>query len=176
MAYRGSFSSVQAIGNMQWRQEGISAANDAIDSLLSTADFATNPDIVLEQVKAGPFAYDANADGTNDIQVTFGKTTVGGVEKEGPRCVRFEQIPNTALDPSNANDLGCFASGSAANTGLGIATGGGGTSAVTQGTSLCSNTEWMLPLVATDAVTNTTVQVIQGVGVRVSTAALGDCE
>ncbi len=40
--FRGALTSSQAIGNMQWRNEAISAANETIDLLLSEARVATD--------------------------------------------------------------------------------------------------------------------------------------
>jgi Tfp pilus assembly protein PilV len=173
--FRGSLTSAQAIGNMQWRNEAVTAANDALDSLLSTADFATNTAVVTAQVNAAPFQLDANGDGVNDIAVSFPVVTVDGVARAGPRCKRSEPIPAKDLDPALPADIGCFGSSSAGSPGLGIGTAGGGTSTVMQTPSLCSNTEWTIAVRAEDAVTNTTVDVVQGVGVRVPTTAVPVC-
>jgi hypothetical protein len=174
-SFRGSLTSVQAIGNMQWRTEAITAANDAIDRLLSTADFATNTAIVTQQVNAAPFQLDINGDGVNDIATSFPVVTLDGVAKAGPRCLRAEPIPSKDLNPSLAADLGCFGSSSASSSGLGVATAAGGTSTVTSSPSLCSNTEWSITVRAVDGVTNTSVDVVQGVGVRVPTTAIPVC-
>jgi type II secretory pathway pseudopilin PulG len=173
--FRGSLTSVQAIGNMQWRSEAITAANDAIDRLLSSADFATNTATTTAQVNAAPFQVDINGDGVNDIAVSLPVVTVDGAARAGPRCLRAEPIPTKDLDPALPADLGCFGSGSSGSSGLGIATGTGGTSTVTQSPSLCSDTEWTITVRAADAVTNTSVDVVQGVGVRVPTTAVPTC-
>jgi hypothetical protein len=41
-----------------------------------------------------------------------------------------------------------------------------GTFAFAAGQSICANTEWVIPVRAADPVTNTSVDVFQGVGVR----------
>jgi Tfp pilus assembly protein PilV len=174
-AFRGSLTSVQAIGNMQWRNEAVTAANDAIDRLLSTADFATNTATVTANVNAAPFQVDANGDGVNDIAVSFPVVTADGVARAGPRCKRAEPIPAKDLDPALPGDVGCFGSSSAGSPGVGIGTASGGTSTVLQSPSLCSNTEWTIQVRAVDAVTNTSVDVVQGVGVRVPTTAVPTC-
>jgi hypothetical protein len=173
--FRGSMTSVQAIGNMQWRNEAIGAANDAIDRLLSTADFATNTAVVTQGVNAAPFQLDANGDGVNDISVTFPVVTLDGVARAGPRCLRAAPIPSVKLDPAVPADVGCFGSSSSGTSGLGIATTGGGTGMVAGTPSLCSNTEWSITVRAVDTVTNTSVDVVQGVGVRVPTTAVPVC-
>lgn len=174
-SFRGSLTSVQAIGNMQWRTEAITAANDAIDRLLSTADFATNTAIITQQVNAAPFQVDINGDGVNDIATSLPVVTVDGVARAGPRCLRAEPIPAKDLDPALAADLGCFGSSTSSSSGLGVETAGGGTGTVTQAPSLCSNTEWSITVRAADAVTNTRVDVVQGVGVRVPTTSIPAC-
>jgi hypothetical protein len=101
--------------------------------------------------------------------------TVDGVARAGPRCLRAAPILTSELNPSLAADLGCFSSSSASSSGLGTATAGGGTATVTSSPSLCSNTEWTITVQAVDGVTNTSVNVVQGVGVRVPTTAIPVC-
>jgi hypothetical protein len=174
-AFRGSMTSAQAIGNMQWRNEAINAANDAIDALLSSADFATNAAGTTAAVNGAPFQFDANGDGVNDIATSFPAVTIDGTPpKAGPRCLRAEPIPTKDLDPDLAADRGCFGSSSSSSSGLGIETGTG-VKTVSSSPSLCSNTEWSITVRATDAVTNTSVDVVQGVGVRVPTTAVPVC-
>jgi len=180
-AFRGSLTSAQAIGNMQWRNEAITAANDAIDRVLSSADFAIKTAQVTQDVNAAPFPLDVNGDGVTDISVSFPAVTQPDatgtpVTRAGPRCLRAEPIPAAKLDPSLPADLGCFGSSSAGSSGLGVGTAGGGVSTVTQSPSLCSNTEWSITVRAVDAVTNTRVDVVQGVGVRVPTTAIPTCD
>ncbi len=173
-ALRGSLTSTQAIGNMQWRAEAVAAANEGIDRLLSSADFATNTAVVTKQVNDAPFQVDINGDGVNDIETSLPEVTIDGVTRAGPRCLRAEPIPTLELDPDNANDLGCFGTSGSGNSGLGVLTGGA-VGTVQQSPSLCANTEWSIRVRATDAVTNTSVDVVQGVGVRVPTTAVAVC-
>jgi Tfp pilus assembly protein PilV len=174
-AFRGSLTSAQAIGNMQWRNEAITAANDAIDRLLSTADFATKAAATTAAVNTAPFQVDVNGDGVNDISTSLPVVTVDGVAKAGPRCRRAAPIPTKDLDPTLDADKGCFGSSSSASAGLGIDVGTG-VGTVVQSPSLCSNTEWSITVRAVDAVTNTSVDVVQGVGVRVPTTAVPVCD
>ena len=118
-AFRGSLTSVQAIGNMQWRSEAIAAANDAIDRLLSTAAFATDAALIdRSRSMPAPFQVDINGDGVNDIATSLPVVTVDGVAKAGPRCLRAEPIPTKDLDPTLAADMGCFGSSSSASSAL----------------------------------------------------------
>ena len=89
--FRGSLTSSQAIGNMQWRNEAISAANETIDRLLSSPAIAMQPQLVVEQVngldnKSG-ILYDMNLDKTSDVIVNF--PLVNGVR--GPQCLRVRR-------------------------------------------------------------------------------------
>jgi len=168
---RGSLTSAQAIGNMQWRSEALAAANDAIDRLLSSADFATKTATVVTQVNAAPFQVDINGDGVNDIAVSFPTKLPDGTDitTPGPSCLRTQPIPAKDLDPEVATDVACFNSSSGSNQGLGVGDKDGAATAVSPSPSLCSNTEWSIRVRATDAVTNTAVDVVQGVAVRVNT-------
>ena len=173
--FRGSLTSAQAIGNMQWRGEAITAANDAIDRLLSSADFATSTGTVTTAVNAAPFQVDINGDGVNDIAVSLPVVTVDGIARAGPRCLSAAPIPSNTLDPALPQDVGCFGSSNSSNSGLGQATATGGTATVLSTPSLCSNTEWSITVRAVDGVTNTSVDIVQGVGVRVPTTDVPTC-
>ena len=179
-ALNSTLTSGQAIGNMQWRNEAIAAANDAIDQILSTTDFATNTANFTALVNATPYQVDINGDGINDITVSFPLVSIdGGAAAAGPRCLRFRSIPLTALNATAPNDIGCFGSSAAENSGLGTADAGGGTGTTpfAAGQSICANTEWAVPVRAADAVTRTSVTVVQGVGVRVFISdALNFCD
>lgn len=159
---RSSMASVQAISNMQWRNESIAAANDAIDRVLSSTDFATKTPTVAAQV----FQVDINGDDVNDIQVDFPETSIAGVVQAGPRCLRQRPVPAASLDPDLASDKGCYGSSAGEASGLGTESGAGAV-AMDTSQSICADTQWVLPVRATDAVTNTSVEVSQGAGVRV---------
>lgn len=165
----GTLTSVQAISNMQWRNEATNAANDAIDQLLSSADFATKTDVVTTQVNLTPYTLDITGDGVNDVQVTLIQPPVAGATKAGPYCMRARTIPTIELDILKTQDRNCFGSATPDSLGLGTEVAGGGGSSVglTTPDSICANTEWAITVRAQDTVTNTTVDVTQGVGVRV---------
>lgn len=172
--YRGSLTSAQVIGNMQWRNEAIGSANEAIDRLLSSARIATEPDIVTQQVVAAPFQYDMNADGRTDITVTLPPVTHDGITRAGPRCLRAAPVPVAKLDPDKEEDAGCFISSSAGGL---AAEGASGASSLGSGSavSLCSNSEWTMTVRATDPSTNTSVDVVQGFAVRIPTTSIPVC-
>jgi hypothetical protein len=172
--YRGALTSAQVIGNMQWRNEAIAFANEAIDRLLSSARIATEPTIVTQEVNAAPFQYDANADGRNEVTVSFPDVVHDGITRAGPRCLRAAPVPVAKLDPDKEEDAGCFISSSAGGL---AAEGPGGTGSLSSGSavSLCSNSEWTMTVRATDPATNTTVDVVQGFAVRIPTTSIPVC-
>jgi len=173
--YRGSLTSAQVIGNMQWRNEAIASANEAIDRLLSSARIATEPQIVTQQVNAAPLQYDVNADGTPDVVVSFPDVTQDGITRPGPRCLRAAPVPVSELDPDEPEDAGCFISSSAGGL---AAEGGGGASSFNSGgaVSLCSSSEWTMTVRATDPSTNTSVDVVQGFAARIPTTSIPVCD
>lgn len=164
---RSSMSSVQAISNMQFRNEGVAAANDAIDRLLSTADFAIKTDAVTAAVVAAPMTVDINGDDVADIQVTFPEVMIAGVKKAGPRCIRQRPVPTGSLDPDVDGDKGCFPSSAADGSGLAMEDASGAATPIGAAQSMCSDTQWVIPVRAIDQVTNTSVDVSQGTSVRV---------
>lgn len=99
----GSFSmssvNVKAVGNMQARDEAISAANEAIERLISsstdpagvTVDFTTNP-------VAQGYDIDVNNDGTADYQVNF----------DAPACLGGSQVAAANPPPSSLALGGAF--------------------------------------------------------------------
>jgi hypothetical protein len=165
-AFRNMLSSSQAIGNMQFRNESIAAANDTIDQLLSSDTFATSPTQVTAQMNANPNTVDINGDNVPDIKVTFPSVKVAGVDRTGPQCIRARPVQNSELDPNSSSDVGCFSSGGSDFSGIGTASSDGGTTPTTASTSNCSDTNWTVTVQATDRATNTSVQVTQGIQLR----------
>ena len=166
--YKSSISSVQALGNMQWRAESINAANDAIDKLLSDPTTFTNATTIGATIAATPLTFDVNGDGNSDVQVKF-------LNDVGPECKRAMPIPPSELDVDNDDDVGCFGSSAKSITGIGATNADGTTSAINENLSICSNVEWSMTLQAVDNVTNTKVNVVQGVGMRLLSTELPDC-
>jgi hypothetical protein len=169
---RSSMSSVQAISNMQWRNESIAAANDAIDRVLSSDDFARKTATVAAQV----YEVDITGDGVNDIRVDFPVTTIAGVARAGPRCLRYRPVPVANLDPTIPSDVGCYGSSSGDGSGLGVESGAGA-NVIDASISICMDTQWVIPVRAIDAVTGTRVEVSQGTSVRVDRSdAINQCK
>ncbi|MDI1308764.1 MAG: hypothetical protein PSV17_04930 [Methylotenera sp.] len=134
-------------GNMQNKAEVLTAANQAVEKVISSTNFIDNPSAALP---SNTISYDVNGDGTNDVTV-----------KLAPKpCVKKSQvIKNSELDVDNSNDLAC-AMGSGQNLGV---------EGATTGNSLCANTIWEVVAEAQETATGAKVAVTTGVGVRVST-------
>lgn len=166
-ALSGSMTSAKAIGNMQWRNEAVNAANGLIESLLANADFAQRASVVTNQVNSAPPAVDVNGDGIGDVQVTFPAVTIAGTTAAGPRCLRAKPVPEASLNPDDPHDTVCYGGGDPNATGVGKADETGSGTSSTPNPGMCSNTEWSITVQADDPATRTSVAVTQGVGVRV---------
>lgn len=146
-------SNLQIVGNMQHRSEALTAAQGAIETVISSNQFTATPSaaVVTPCGTANTTCDDAN--GTplttnpgNGIAVAVAMT-----------CEAIQPIPNTALNLANANDAGC-------TLGTGQDFGVVGTAS---GNSLCANSIWDAQATATDSVTNAQYVVNEGVTVRV---------
>lgn len=155
-------TNLKVVGNMQSKNEALNAAQQAIESVLSTPQFISNPaNAVLTPCgTANTLCADMNGDGVAD----FTTTLIGPDYPTGPHqptCVTVRPIKNQELVLSNPEDLGCS---SGQQQQFGVA------GAVT-GDSLCANTVWEVR--ARTVGGGATVTVTQGVGVRVSADAAG---
>ena len=147
-------SSLQIVGNMQWRQQVISAAQEAIDDAISTTRLFLSPGAIYLSPCAGPNTkcVDISGDGTADITVALTPT---------PTCVKAQVFKNASikLNLNDPNDQACVLSSSQT---FGIA-------GAQVANSLCSDTVWQIRAQATDNATQTAIAVTEGVAVRVST-------
>lgn len=133
------------VGNVQVQKEAEAAAQQAIEAVIST-DFtklATPPRMEVDSGQSGS---------TYTVKL-----------EPPPTCVSVKPIKLSELDASNAEDVPCYASGAAQNTGI--------AGAGTNGDSLCANSNWEITAVAepkdaTVATTKTTTR--QGIATRVA--------
>jgi Tfp pilus assembly protein PilX len=143
-SFKLSNANLQIVDNMQLRNQTIAAAQAAIENTISKPTFTATPNVAVTTFVS------VGGSSTNDIQVV---TT--------PTCVEIQPIPNSALNLTNPNDVGCA-------VGIGQTHGVVGTNSIN---SLCSNSLWDIQAVATDLTTNATATVHQGVAIRVSSTA-----
>jgi hypothetical protein len=120
----------KAVGNMQFRNESIAAANAAI-----------------EQVITSPFSDDPTAESIN-VDLDGNDTVDYTVDFAQPQCINVTKVPGTSSAPSSLSLGAAFAVSTAAYY----------------------LTVWDLDGTVTEATTGASVQVHQGVRVRLSQA------
>jgi Tfp pilus assembly protein PilX len=153
-SFRLGKTDLQIVGNMQQRNQALSAAQQTIERVISSTQFTATPTNALPNPCGGvanTACIDVNGDTVPDVNVTIVVL-----------CNAVQPILNSALDFTNPNDAGCLV-GSNQNVGV---VGAGNNN------SLCSNSVWDTQATATDAVTNAQYVIDQGVAVRVPSAAL----
>ena len=136
-SFRLGKSNLQIVGNMQFRNETLRAAEEAVEVSISKPTSVTI---------ASTASIDINADGVPDVAVTITPTLLQAHVKK-----------NSALNLNDPGQLGCTLGQAQAFGVVGAATGN----------SLCASTLYDLAVVATETATNTRVELHQGVSVQV---------
>ena len=153
---------LQIITNMQFQAEASSAAQRALEQVISDVNFPSHASNVFATPCSGAntVCYDTNGDGTNDVTVTIRSRS----DSAKPVCVAARMIPNHSLNLSNTNDLGC-ASGVTQTFGV---------AGATTGFSLCADSVWDVQAVAQDNITQARATATEGVSVRVAAASINN--
>jgi hypothetical protein len=142
--FRGSLTSIQAVGNMQWRTEAVNASNEVVANILSDYAGFIQPALTYGLMATGTtgtaFYSDVNGDGKADILVT-----VDAIE-----CSYVSAVKQEDLNPDKPEDLACM------------------NSANMHSSTFCSEVQFAVLLNATDPVSAANVQMEQGIGVRVT--------
>ncbi|TAK65663.1 MAG: hypothetical protein EPO19_16795 [Betaproteobacteria bacterium] len=140
-SFRLGKSNLQIVGNMQYRTETVRAAEEAVEAAIS---LPTSISV------ASTANVDVNADGTPDVAVSI-----------TPVLVQAHVLTNASLnltDPDPAKrQHGCALGQAQAFGVVGAAVGN----------SLCARTLYDLRVLATEASTNTSVEIHQGISVQV---------
>ena len=134
--------SIQVVGNAQFREEANAAAQQGIESIISN-NFTVNP-------------------AASTVAVVFGAATYTAAVST-PACISSLELTNADLDATNANDVPCFSSGAATNTGIMIS----GVGATSTGQSWCYQQKWDIQATVADSNTGANTTVHQGVALRV---------
>jgi Tfp pilus assembly protein PilX len=145
-------STIQVVSNMQSRDESATAARQAIEEVISTTRFFQSPTDAIASPcgnTANTRCIDNNGDGTTDVTVKL---------TPAPTCVVAQTVLNTSLNIANTEEQGC-ATGGAQSFGI---------VGSVSNDSLCADSTWEINAIATDMVTEASVQVVQGVSVRVA--------
>jgi Tfp pilus assembly protein PilX len=144
-------SNLQVVGNMQRRDQTLSAAHAVLEETISSPQFTTTPNSALSNPCGAPNqrCVDTDGDGKTDIKVTLSPP---------PSCTMVQAIRNSDLNLNDNEDAGC-AVGVAQNYGV---------AGASDGNSDCDNSVWDVSAVATDTATQASVKVVQGVAVRIA--------
>jgi Tfp pilus assembly protein PilX len=146
-AIRSSNTNLRIAGNMQMAGEAAAAAQQVIEQTISS-NFTTTP-------ASSVTAVDINGNGTNDYTVNIAV----------PACSGSVPLLNSNLNMSNPNDVPCFSSSTASNTGIISASG----TPATTGQSWCYDQQWDVQSQATSLTsTGADVTIHQGVSLRVA--------
>jgi Tfp pilus assembly protein PilX len=146
----------QIISNMQFQGEAASAAQMALEQVVSNLTFSSSPENVFANPCSGPntICYDTNGDTHTDVTVTIRSRT----DSAKPTCIAAKIIKNAALNLTNPDDLGCT---TGASQSFGIA-------GAATGNSLCADSIWDVQADAVDSVTQAKATITEGMSVRVS--------
>lgn len=158
-------TNLKVVGNMQQRSEALNAAQQAIETVVSTPQFIANPANAVPTPcgSANTLCTDVTGDGVAD----FTTTLIGPdypTPPHQPACVTVRVIKNQELVLTNSEDLGCAAGQQSAAAGV---------AGALTGDSLCANTVWEIRARTVSSSSGATVTATQGVGVRVSSDAAG---
>jgi Tfp pilus assembly protein PilX len=157
-------TNLKVVGNMQQKTEALHAAQQTIESVLSTPQFIANPANAVAVPCGAPNTM--CTDVTGDSVPEFTTTLIapeGATTPNQPTCVTVRAIKNEDLVLSNPEDLGC-AAGQQQQFGV---------AGAVSGDSLCANTVWEVRARTVSTTSSATVTLTQGVGVRVSTDDAG---
>jgi Tfp pilus assembly protein PilX len=141
-AMRSTTSTIQVVGNAQFREEAAVAAQQGI-----------------EQIISNNFTASAAA---STVVVTFGAATYTA-QVETPTCISSIGLTNNQLDPTKAVDAVCLGSGAATNTGSVIS----GVAPTSTAQSWCYDQKWDIRATVADVNTGANTAVRQGVAMRV---------
>lgn len=145
-AINSTTSSIQVVGNAQFREEAGAVAQQAIEQVISS-NFTINP-------VSSPISVDINNDGHADY--------TGQVD--APTCASSISLTNNQLNPFNPADQPCLSSGQAINTGIVGASG-----VVSTSQSWCYRQSWDIKSTVADSNSGANTAVHQGVYIRVPT-------
>ena len=150
-------SSMQIVGNFQQSNQTLTAAQEAIETAISTTNLVNTPAAVIAPGCGGnvnTLCVDVDGDGSADVTVALkGHGATGN-----PSCVKAQVVKNATLNLASSNDLACT-----------ISRQSFGIQGAPVGDSLCTDTIYEVVAVATDVTTQSTATVTEGVALRLPT-------
>lgn len=141
-AMNATTSTVQIVGNAQFREEANAAAQEVIENVISN-NFTVNPVASTSTVSFGAASYTVNV--------------------EVPTCTSSVAVTNGELNPAVAADAVCLGSSAATNTGIVGSTG----ALVASAPSWCYKQKWDIRATVADTNTGANISMHQGVYTRV---------
>ena len=152
-AFQTSVTDMKASGNMQARTEALNAAQETIETVISSRQFVVDPANAITRACEGPNTYcsDFNGDGAPEYRTRLAPA---------PSCVTMKVVKVVELDLASSEDLTCAVGQSQQ---FGVA--GADTAAAD---SLCANTVWQVTAETAAVTGGAKVTVSQGVGLRVA--------
>lgn len=151
-AYHTSVTDLKTVGNAQVRTEALNAAQEAIETAISSAQFTSDPANAVANPCGAPntLCSDYNADGAPEYTTRL---------TPAPACMSMKTIKVVELNLSDAEDLSC-AVGQAQQFGIAGAD-------LTASDSICANTTWQVTAEASSPASGAKVTLTQGVGIRI---------
>lgn len=168
-SFRLASGNLKIVGNMQQRNQVLTAAQNAIERVISNPLFSATPTSALPTLSpddlpspcvatANTTCVDINGDRATDITVRVGSIRSDGVFQAAPCVQQVKPVANASLDLSRADDASC-------SVGVGQAFGVAGASS---GNSMCTEMLWEVDAEASDTQAAATAAVSAGVRVRTS--------
>lgn len=146
-------TNLKVVGNMQAKNEALTAAQEAIETTLSQTQFISTPAnaVPVPCGAANTLCMNVSGNATPDYTTVL---------NPAPGCVTVRPIKNSelTLNSPTSEDLGCSAGQQQT---FGVA------GAVT-GNSLCANSVWEITAQTTGANSGAALTLVQGIGVRIS--------
>ena len=151
-AFQTSVTDMKASGNMQARTEALNAAQETIETVISSRQFVVEPNNAITKPCEGPNTYcsDLNGDGTPEYKTQLAPA---------PTCKTMKMLKVVELDLGSNDDLGC-AVGQSQQFGVAGAD-------VAAGDSLCASSVWEVTAETAAVNGGAKVTVSQGIGIRV---------
>lgn len=151
-AYQTSLTDLKSAGNMQARSEALNAAQDAIETAISSMQFVATPGNAVPNPCGAPntLCTDYDGDGVAEYKTRL---------DPAPACIGMKVIKTVELNLGESEDLGC-AVGQSQQFGVAGAD-------LAAGNSLCANTTWNVTAQASAPASGAKVTVSQGVGIRI---------
>lgn len=134
-AFNSSSSNLRIVGNSQTRQESLAAAQMAIESTISSANFSINP----AAVASSPVLVDIDGDGKTDYTAML---------SPAPECTRAKPKLESELPAMVPGSVDPYSDCRSSAGGL-----------------PCTDTEWNIRAQVTDSSSSTRVAINQGIGI-----------